>query len=469
MRIRKRLVVVSTTALLALGYGVAGTGLASAGRDTATRPPGCTEAVDGQAPPTPTPTTVTAVGQAYYCIFDHYWAGPKLDSRTLLVPAFAALTEELQRRGIDQSTATMPPLTGKKDADWAAFAKAYQQVIDKSPDDATVRQALAKVTVRGMVDALNDNHVSWAHAGGDRPAPYNFEVSGLRIGNGVDPVATAPLFVTSVAARSPADVAELKAGDEVVAVNDIPPYVNGVLSLGVLGLITNNLTGDPIKLTVHRPSTGATLTITVPSGPPPRPDMADGARVVKDGVGYVKVGAFSVDMVDQVLASIAALRAQTTLQEIIIDVRGNGGGDPDALSKLISSFVHGKTYGYWCDAHDRCTAAHTDDSVDLLNLKLVALTDRRCSSACDAFADVVKDLHLGTLIGTRTAGVVSGPAAEFNLSEDGSLMSLPTYYGLGANKQYINTIGIAPDYYVPLTADDLSNGRDPAVDKAAGL
>jgi C-terminal processing protease CtpA/Prc len=39
------------------------------------------------------------------------------------------------------------------------------------------------------------------------------------------------------------------------------------------------------------------------------------------------------------------------------------------------------------------------------------LTDRNCASACDAFSGAVKDLRLGTLVGTRTSGIVSAPAA----------------------------------------------------------
>jgi hypothetical protein len=80
------------------------------------RPPAC-EALsppeDPSAPPPELkPTTITAIGQAYYCILDNYFSGRILDSRSLLVPAFAALTQELQRRGLDQSEATLPALAG---------------------------------------------------------------------------------------------------------------------------------------------------------------------------------------------------------------------------------------------------------------------------------------------------------------------------------------------------------------------
>jgi len=106
--------------------------------------------------------------------------------------------------------------------------------------------------------------------------------------------------------------------------------------------------------------------------------------------------------------------------------------------------------------------------VPLLKLPLVALVDRVCASACDAFSGAVKDLKLGTLVGTRTAGAVSGPARPFYL-EDYSGLVLPGLHQVSANKEYINTIGVAPDHYAPMTAADLSAGRDPGLVKAVSL
>ncbi|MFI6316586.1 hypothetical protein ACIBG8_03660 [Nonomuraea sp. NPDC050556] len=42
-------------------------------------------------------------------------------------------------------------------------------------------------------------------------------------------------------------------------------------------------------------------------------------------------------------------------------------------------------------------------------------------------------------------------------------------YGLGPNREIINTIDVPPDHYAPLTADDLSRGRDPGLTKALTL
>ena len=49
----------------------------SGAAQAASTPPACSPASQ-QVPPAG-PTTVTTIGQAYYCIFAHYYSGPVLD------------------------------------------------------------------------------------------------------------------------------------------------------------------------------------------------------------------------------------------------------------------------------------------------------------------------------------------------------------------------------------------------------
>ncbi|WP_367128809.1 S41 family peptidase [Saccharothrix sp. HUAS TT1] len=441
----------------------AGGGTSAAGPD---RPPACVQPTPQQPPPpTTTPVTPTTVGQAYYCIFDHYFSGPVLDSRTLLVPAFAAITQELQRRGLDQPGATLPALTGRKDADWKAFRKVYQRIADGLPDDGA-RAAIGAAAIRAMVDELDDNHARWI----DKFAPnlYGFDLS-VVVGPGdVDPVAAEPAHLTRVLATGPADAAGLRPGDEVLAINGVPVFVNGVLNTAVLSWLTTGDVGSTMQVTARRPATGEAFTATMTAArfAPPRPDVQ--SRLVDGDIAYVTLPGFAPELADRVLAAIAELRAGTPLRGVVLDLRGNGGGSPDAVRKLLSALVHDKVTSYWCDAKDRCTPNRTDDSVPLLNLPFVALTDRRCASACDSFSSAVKDLGLGTLVGTRTAGAVSGPGRP-HLLDNGTVLALPKLHEIAANREVVNTIGVAPDHHVPMTASDLSTGRDPALDKAVSL
>ncbi|MEV4753729.1 S41 family peptidase [Micromonospora sp. NPDC049559] len=472
MKNKLRIAAGTATAAALVGYAATLVVSPSSTAEASSRPPVCaapTGPIGQPATSQPTlskPTTITTIEQAYYCIFDHYYSGSVLDDRTLLVPAFAALTQELQRRRLDQSQATVPALTGRRDADWAEFSRAYQKIGAKLPEDSALRQAVAEATLRGMVAALGDNHANWNRLPQQRSL-LGLKFSGLRP-DGIDPAITAPIFVTAVAPGSGAESAGIKPGDEVATVNGVPLILNGMVTGGVVDWLTTPTPGRPLQFTLRRPVTGETFTMTVTPAAFSQQQPKAEAELLPGDIAYVTIPGFFPGVADQALNAIADLRRNTTLRGIILDLRGNGGGSGSELGRLLGAFVHGKTTSYWCDVRDRCTANHPDDTVPLLNLPLVALTDRNCASACDSFASTVKDLHLGTLVGTRTAGLVSGPTLPYRL-DDNSELTLPSLREIGANREIINTIGVAPDHLAPMTAADLSAGRDPGVAKALTL
>jgi hypothetical protein len=55
------------------------------------------------------------------------------------------------------------------------------------------------------------------------------------------------------------------------------------------------------------------------------------------------------------------------------------------------------------------------------------------------------------------------------IGQAGSAPQLPKYHEIAANKEAIDTIGVAPDHFAPLTAADLSAGRDPGIAAARQL
>ena len=437
------------------------------------QPPPCSANPPPQAPPLH-PTTVTTIGQAYYCIFAHYYAGPVLDDRVLLAAAFAGFTQELDQLGMDQPDATMPALTGHRDSDWTAFAAVYQKVTSQLPASPAQRQELGAATMTAMVASLDNNHAEWSYPApppgtvpGDlgimtSPAPYVEDIAPQE--------ALPPLFITAVAPTSPAAISGLRPGDIIVSVDGAPPFADGTISDGVMNLLYGPYP-PPGRVTVqlHRPATGRTWTVTLTAALYPAPPTPVSAKLLDGNIAYVQLGGFFPGAADQVLQAITAgLAPSAKLRGVILDLRGNGGGSPTEVSTLLGAFTHGKAYAYDCDVHGNCPATYTDTDVPLLHLPLVVLTDRNCASACDAFSGAVKDLRLGTLVGARTSGIVAAPAAPY-LLDDASLIILPATQELSAHRELINGIGVAPDYYIPLTAQDLSAGHDPDITEALTL
>jgi carboxyl-terminal processing protease len=433
-------------------------------------------------PPDLKPTTLTTLKEAYFCILAHAFGATTLDDRTLLVGSFASITQTLERVSLDQPTATLPPLTGDRTADWAGFSRAYTQITNHLPADAAIHQAIAAAALQGMVESLHDNHAQWTRPSTPSPRlqqelmrrfPHGYAY-GLGINTSTEPGPRAqpdahpPLFITAVWPGGPADAAGLKAGDVIAEVNGVPPFPDGRIDDGVMNWLSPTYPNDDrLAITISRTSTGAEWTTSLRPAFYADPPLMS-ATTLPTSLVDVQLRGFAPGVADIALAAVRSAAQARPLKGIILDLRGNNGGDPSQVARLLGGFVHDRVWSYDVDANGNRVANHVDNTVPLLGLPLVVLTDRNCVSACDAFAAAVKDLHMGTIIGARTAGIVSGPARGYTL-DDNSLLLLPPLHELAAGGEIINGIGVAPDYFRPVRPQDLAVGRDPAVDEAVRL
>lgn len=430
-------------------------------------------------PPPETPTTIDVVEQAYFCILANYYSGATLDARSLLTAGFAAFVQELNRGGRDVPEATMPALTGDRTTDWVAFETVYRRVTDRLPDDAELREKLAAATLQAVVAALDDDHARWSHGVERPPDYYSGDQYGLGLRAGAGPqvadrpgTALPPLFVTAVLGGA-AKAAGVRPGDIIESVDGSAPFIDGEVTPAAVAALYPRY---PEAGALLRQSTGRRWTVTLKPGlyqPDPATLQVVTTKLLRDGIAYVRLSGFAPDAADRVLRAISRMGTSRTLTGLVLDLRGNGGGSPDEVNRLLGAFAHGKVTAYQCTASlhtadGACDPMRTDDSVALLGLPLVVLVDRGCASACEHFSSAVKDLRLGRLVGTRTAGAVSGPAQPYLLG-DNTTLTLPSTRHLAPSHEVIDRVGVAPDHYVPLTPRDAAAGRDAALDEALNL
>ncbi|MFC5835228.1 S41 family peptidase [Nonomuraea insulae] len=466
--------VTAALAALALGLAVAACSAPVPPRGEATAQTGSVCARPQGRTPKQTPTTIDVVEQAYFCILGNYYSGSKLDARVLLTAGFAALTRELDRGGRDVAESTMPALTGDRKADWNAFEAAFRKIAGKVPD---LDEKLAVVTLEAMVAGLGDDHAAWQHdPSPTHPDLYDGDRYGLGLSASVSPLqlngdpenTLPPLFVTAVLGGA-AQKAGVRPGDLIESIDGSAPFIDGKLtSAAVAALYPRYPDEDPVRLRLLRESTGRRWSVTL------KPDLFQPdlaalqlvrTKLLRDSVAYVQIAAFGPQVADRALKAVARLG---TLTGIVLDLRGNTGGSPDEVNRLLGAFAHNKITAYQCSVDGKCTAMRTDNGVTLLNLPLAVLTDRGCASACEHFSAAVKDLRLGQLVGTRTAGAVSGLQQPYLLMNN-SILGFPSKHHLGPNREQIDKVGVSPDHYLPLTAGDVAAGRDPALSKALSL
>ncbi|MFF4192952.1 S41 family peptidase [Nonomuraea sp. NPDC001831] len=458
------------------------------GGAAAAAPAVCAPPKGGAPPGAERPTTIDVVGQAYRCVLARYYGAATLDHRTLLTAGFAAFVRELNRAGHDLPEATMPALTGDRTADWAAFEAAYRRVADRLPRDDALPARLAAATLEAIVAALGDDHARWTHGTRRPPDAYDGDQYGLglRIGAGPSgdpatapppplppllPALLPPLFVTAVPG-GPAKAAGVRPGDVIESVDGSAPFVGTQVTPAVVAALQPRYPqAAPVRLRLLRPGTGHRRTVTLrPRLFRPDPDTLPvvAAGLLAGDVARVRMSGFAPDSADRVLRAIARLRTGRTLAGVVLDLRGNAGGSPGEVNRLLGGFAHGAVTAYQCAADGSCEAMRTDDNVPLVGLPLVVLTDRGCASACEHFSAAVKDLRLGRLVGTRTAGAVSGPAQPYALG-DNTVLAFPSRRHLAPGREVIDRVGVPPDVHVPLTPRDAAAGRDPALAAALNL
>jgi C-terminal processing protease CtpA/Prc len=160
-------------------------------------------------------------------------------------------------------------------------------------------------------------------------------------------------------------------------------------------------------------------------------------------------------------------------QSLIVDLRGNPGGSVEALKYFVSGMFHGKV-----KIADRVGRKEMKPEVAKGILgpfmgKLVVLVDSGSASAAELFARVVQLEKRGLVIGDHTSGSVM-EAQRFGerMGKDKLI-----FYGASITEQdlimtdgrSLEHTGVAPDEIVLPTPQDLVNGRDPVLARAAEI
>ncbi len=157
---------------------------------------------------------------------------------------------------------------------------------------------------------------------------------------------------------------------------------------------------------------------------------------------------------------------------LILDLRGNGGGYIDSLSKLVGYFFDKDVVvGDVIERKGTKKVAIETVGKDIYSKKLVVLIDSESGSAAEVFARIIQLEKRGIVIGDQSAGAVMQSITLFHAF--GLDSRIP--YGLSVtvadiimkDGQRLEKVGVTPDEKILPSALDLLNKRDPVLARAA--
>ncbi|HLK14422.1 MAG TPA: PDZ domain-containing protein, partial [Fimbriimonadaceae bacterium] len=178
-------------------------------------------------------------------------------------------------------------------------------------------------------------------------------------------------------------------------------------------------------------------------------------RVSGGQIGYVYVGDMSRDGAYQFAT---AYYPNTLKPALIIDVRGNGGGNisgnllGDLSSKITGYFTFRAGGRYW---RERWAPMG----------QVVALTNEFAFSDGEYFSEFFKRLKIGPLVGHRTGGGEVGSGGGYRMT-DGGAVFIPNYGAWVPGEWIIEGRGAVPDVEIDQDPAAVMAGKDPQLDKA---
>ncbi|HLN74586.1 MAG TPA: S41 family peptidase [Prolixibacteraceae bacterium] len=271
----------------------------------------------------------------------------------------------------------------------------------------------------------------------NEPLQGNFEGVGISFN-----VYRDTLMVVTTIPGGPSEKVGIRPGDRIVSVDSKNIAGVGLKNTAVYDYLRGKK-GTKVELGVRRKGETNQLDFVVLRDKVPINSL-DASYMLDDHTGYIKLNKFSATTMDEFKAAIETLKATSKLNNLVLDLRENGGGYLNAATELVDQFLSAfKLIVYTEGSHAEKHEYVSTNKGEMEDGKLVLLIDENSASASEIVAGAIQDWDRGVLIGRRSfgKGLVQQP---FELT-DGSMIRLTTahYYtpsGRCIQKPYVDGV-----------------------------
>ena len=266
--------------------------------------------------------------------------------------------------------------------------------------DETDEGKLVESAIIGMLEEL-DPHSTYSNAEEvkkmNEPLQGNFDGIGIQFNMAED-----TLFVIQPVSGGPSEKVGIRAGDRITHVND-------TLIAGVK-MTTDDITrrlkgpkGTKVNVKVVRKGVDELLSFTIERDKIPVYSL-DASYMMTPKIGYIKINRFGATTHQEFMDALASLKGQG-LQDLILDLQGNGGGYLNAAIDIANEFLGvGELIVYTEGRRNPRREFFAKGDGKHQSGRVVVLVDEFSASASEIVAGAVQDWDRGLVVGRRSFG-----------------------------------------------------------------
>lgn len=208
--------------------------------------------------------------------------------------------------------------------------------------------------------------------------------------------------VMEVIIDGPSEKVGLRAGDKIVKVDDTLACGDKITNDWVRKHLRGKK-GTKVVVSVKRGQNAELIDFTITRGAIPMHSI-NVSFMVDETVGYVKLERFAQTSTQELKTAINKLKARG-MKDLILDLRGNGGGYLNVAYEICDQFISGKKMIVYTDNFRKTGEKYFSSQDGIFEEgKLVVLVDENSASASEITSGCVQDWDRGLVVGRRTFG-----------------------------------------------------------------
>jgi len=272
------------------------------------------------------------------------------------------------------------------------------------------------------------------------------------------------ITVISPLKDTPAYNAGIKAGDRILEIDDTP--TSDMIVEKAVSMIRGKK-GTVVTLSIYRDGFKEPKDFKITRDTIHIPTIDTENR--EDGIFVIKLYSFSAASPDLFRNALRDF-VLSNRDKLILDLRGNPGGYLEAAVDMGSWFLPaGKTIVREAGSKKEGERVFRSKGYNIFNekLRMIVLVNNGSASASEILAGALSEHGIAKLVGEKTFG--KGSVQELVKITPNASLKVTIARWLTPNGTSISEEGIKPDVEVIPTEKDITEGKDPAMEKAVSI